>query len=52
MPQEQGGRAEVGFNVGGIWKLNEHTNLLWSTGRDIVGSTHFAAYFGMQFLTK
>ena len=51
-PQEQGGRAEVGFNVGGTLKLNRHTNLLWSTGRNIVGSTHFAAYFGLQFMTK
>jgi len=51
-PQERNGRPEVGFNVGGILKLNQHTNLLWSTGRDIVGSTHFAAYLGLQFLTK
>src|SRR5262249_5044508 len=39
-------------NVGGILKLNEHTNLLWSTGRNLVGSTHFTMYFGLQFLTK
>lgn len=51
-PQEQGGRPEVGFNVGGILKLNQHTDPLWSTGRDMVGSTHFAAYLGLQFLTK
>jgi hypothetical protein len=51
-PQEQGGRAEIAFNVGGALKLNEHINLLYAAGRDIVGDTHVMVYFGLQFLTK
>ena len=51
-PKERGGRSDVAFNVGGIWKLNEHVNLLFTGGRDIVGDTHAMAYIGLQFLTK
>jgi Putative MetA-pathway of phenol degradation len=51
-PQERGGRAEIAFNVGGALKLNEHINLLYAAGRDIVGDTHVMVYFGLQFLTK
>jgi Putative MetA-pathway of phenol degradation len=51
-PKERGGRSDVGFNVGGTWKLREHLNLLVATGRDIVGDTRAMAYIGLQFLTK
>jgi hypothetical protein len=51
-PKERGGSSELAFNVGGTWKLNEHLNLLFSGGRDIVGDTHAMAYVGLQFLTK
>jgi hypothetical protein len=51
-PKERGGRSELAFNVGGTWKLNEHLNLLFSGGRDIVGDTRAMAYIGLQFLTK
>jgi hypothetical protein len=51
-PKEHGGRSELAFNVGGTWKLNEHLNLLFSGGRDIVGDTHAMAYVGLQLLTK
>ncbi len=51
-PQERGGRAEIAFNLGGALKLNEHMNLLYAAGRDLVGDTHVMVYFGLQFLTK
>src|SRR5262245_16279899 len=51
-PKEHGGRSELAFNVGGMWKLTEHLNLLFSGGRDIVGDTHAMAYVGLQVLTK
>jgi hypothetical protein len=51
-PQERGGRAEIAFNVGGAWNLNEHINLLYAAGRDIVGDTRVMVYVGLQFLTK
>jgi hypothetical protein len=51
-PKERGGRSDLGFNVGGTWKLREHLNLLFAGGRDIVGDTHAMAYIGLQFLTK
>jgi len=51
-PQERGGRAEIAFNVGGAWKLNEHINLLYAAGRDIVGDARVMVYVGLQFLTK
>jgi hypothetical protein len=51
-PKERGGRSELAFNVGGTWRLNEHLNLLFSGGRDIVGDTTAMAYIGLQFLTK
>jgi hypothetical protein len=51
-PKERGGSSELAFNVGGTWKLNEHLNLLFSGGRDIVGDTHAMAYIGLQLLTK
>ena len=38
--------------IGGKWKLSDHLNLLFSTGRDIVGDTHAMAYVGLQVLTK
>jgi len=43
---------KLAFNVGGTWKLNEHLNVLFSGGRDIVGDTHAMAYIGLQLLTK
>ena len=49
---ERGGRPDFAFNVGGILKLNDHLNLLFSGGRDIVGDTHATAYVGLQLLTK
>jgi len=52
LPQEQGGGSEVGFNVGGAWKVSKHLNLLFSAGRDIVGDTNAMAYIGLQLLTK
>lgn len=51
-PQEREGRAEVAFDLGGKWKLNEHLNLLCTGGRDIVGNARVIAYVGLQFLTK
>jgi len=51
-PKERGGRSELAFNIGGTWKLNEHLNLLFSGGRDIVGDTTAMGYIGLQFLTK
>jgi hypothetical protein len=51
-PRERGARSELAFNVGGTWKLNEHLNLLFSGGRDIVGDTHAMTYVGLQLLTK
>jgi outer membrane putative beta-barrel porin/alpha-amylase len=51
-PKEEGGRSDLAFNIGGIWKLSRHLNLLFAGGRDIVGETHFRAYIGFQVLTK
>jgi len=51
-PTERGGHSDVAFNVGGTLKLRKHLNLLFTAGRDIVGSTHAIAYIGLQFLTK
>ena len=51
-PKERGGRSELAFNVGGTWKLNEHLNLLFAGGRDIVGDTTAMGYIGLQLLTK
>ena len=51
-PKERNGRSEVAFNIGGSLKLNEHINLLFTGGRDIVGDTHATAYVGLQILTK
>jgi hypothetical protein len=51
-PKERGARSELAFDVGGTWKLNEHLNLLFSGGRDIVGDTHAMTYIGLQLLTK
>jgi len=51
-PKERGGRSDVGFNIGGTWKLSDHFNLLFSAGRDIVGDAHVMAYIGVQLLTK
>ena len=51
-PTERGGRPDLAFNLGGTWKLNDHLNLLFSGGRDIVGDTHTTAYVGLQLLTK
>lgn len=51
-PKERGGRSELAFNVGGTWRLNEHLNLLFSGGRDIVGDTTAMGYIGFQLLTK
>jgi len=50
--KERGHRSELAFSVGGTWKLNEHLNVLFSGGRDIVGDTHTMAYVGLQVLTK
>jgi hypothetical protein len=51
-PKERGSRSEMAFNVGGSWKLNEHVNLLFAGGRDVVGDTNAMAYVGLQILTK
>jgi hypothetical protein len=51
-PKEHGSRSEVAFNVGGSWKLNDHVNLLFAGGRDVVGDTNAMAYVGLQILTK
>jgi hypothetical protein len=51
-PKERGGRSDVGFNIGGTWKLRQHLNLLFAGGRDIIGDTHAMIYIGLQFLTK
>lgn len=51
-PREHGVRSELAFNVGGTLKLNEHLNLLFSGGRDIVGDTQAMTYIGLQLLTK
>jgi hypothetical protein len=51
-PKERGGRSDVAFNLGGIWKLNEHVNLIFAGGRDIVGDSTAMGYIGLQLLTK
>ena len=51
-PKERGSRSEVAFNLGGTWKLNEHINLLFTGGRDMVGDTSAMVYIGLQLLTK
>ena len=51
-PTERGGRPDFAFNVGGTWKVNDHLNLLFSGGRDIVGDTDAMGYIGLQWLTK
>ena len=51
-PKERGEGSDVAFNVGGVWKLSKHVNLLFSGGRDIVGQTHAMGYIGLQFLTE
>jgi hypothetical protein len=51
-PKERSGRSDVAFNIGGTWKLSRHLNLLFTSGRDIVGDTHLMAYVGLQVLTK
>jgi len=51
-PQVQGGGSDIGFNIGGAWKVSEHLALLFSGGRDIVGDTNAMAYIGLQLLTK
>jgi Putative MetA-pathway of phenol degradation len=51
-PKEQGGSPDVGFNVGGAWKVSGHLSLLFSGGGDIVGDTNAMAYIGLQLLTK
>jgi len=51
-PKERGGHSELAFNVGGVWKLGTHLNLLFSGGRDIVGDTTAMGYIGLQLLTK
>jgi len=50
--KERTGRSDVAFNVGGSWKLSKQVNLLFSTGRDIVGDTRAMVYLGLQVLTK
>jgi hypothetical protein len=51
-PREQGGRSEIGFNVGGMLKLCDHFNLLFAGGRNIAGDTMAIGYIGLQILTK
>ncbi len=51
-PKERGANSDFAFNLGGIWKLSAHLNLLFAGGRDIVGDTHAMAYIGLQILTK
>ena len=48
LPVERGGRPDIAFNLGGTVKLNEHVNLLFAGGRDIIGDTHAVAYVGLQ----
>jgi hypothetical protein len=51
-PTVRDGRPDVAFNVGGIYKLADHLNLLLTAGRDFVGDTHATLYLGLQVLTK
>ena len=51
-PKERDGRVEIAFNAGGAWKLSKHLNLLFATGRDIVGDRKAMVYTGLQVLTK
>jgi hypothetical protein len=51
-PMERVSRADVTFNLGGTWKLNDHFNLLFSGGRDISGDVTAMGYIGLQILTK
>jgi hypothetical protein len=51
-PKERGDRSELAFNLGGVWKLSKHVNLLFAGGRDIVGDTTAMGYIGLQILTK
>jgi hypothetical protein len=51
-PKERGSRSDVAFNIGGIWKLGTHLNLIFAGGRDIAGDTTAIGYIGLQLLTK
>jgi hypothetical protein len=51
-PKEHGAHPDLAFNVGGTWKLNDHLNLLFAGGRDLVGDTTAMGYIGLQLLTK
>jgi hypothetical protein len=51
-PKERRANSDFAFNIGGEWKLSAHLNLLFASGRDIVGDTTAMAYIGLQFLTK
>ena len=51
-PKERRANSDFAFNIGGKWKLSAHLNLLFASGRDIVGDTTAMAYVGLQVLTK
>ncbi len=50
--KEEDNRSNLGFNLGGTWKLREHMNLLFSAGHSIQGDSTVTAYLGLQFLTQ
>jgi hypothetical protein len=43
------GDDSLGFNLGGIWNVDEHKHILFSAGRDFDGPNLFRCYVGLQF---
>jgi len=46
------GHSELGFNVGGTWKVREGRVLLFSVGRNLQGEARTMLYLGLQILTR
>ena len=43
------GRDRTGYNIGGLFNLNDEHHLLFSAGSDIAGDNRFSAYLGYQW---
>lgn len=48
-PSTVGGEPETGFNVGGVYDVDDGHHLMLSIGRDVQGTTGLAAYFAYQW---
>ncbi len=44
-----GATPGTGFNIGGIFNLNDHNHILWSVGHSITGEALTTAYIGYQY---